>query len=253
MDAVIRSLRETDRPLGPPPAGRPRRPGFWSFDERRRRAVLRRRDRRARGRRAARPPRAGRRRRRATGARVFCASGRRRRESCRSTCASSPSRLDARRGGLASRLLARAEAEACALGARTAFAFGWLPAGRPEPDAVPFYAAAGYTARGRHRRLLRAEQRRVRSALPLLRRAAVPLRRASVRQAAGAGRGLTIGPRLPAGRAPIPARSARSALSAPRCPATTCAACRPTRGRRATRRCRSAGRAARSAAPRGCS
>ncbi len=51
----------------------------------------------------------------------------------------------ARRGGLASRLLARAEAEACALGARTAFAFGWLPAGRPEPDAVPFYAAAGYT------------------------------------------------------------------------------------------------------------
>ena len=51
----------------------------------------------------------------------------------------------ARRAGLASRLLARAEAEACALGARTAFAFGWLPAGRPEPDSVPFYAAAGYT------------------------------------------------------------------------------------------------------------
>jgi len=51
----------------------------------------------------------------------------------------------ARRGGVASRLLARAEAEAYALGARTAFAFGWLPAGRPEPDAVPFYAAAGYT------------------------------------------------------------------------------------------------------------
>ncbi len=50
----------------------------------------------------------------------------------------------ARRGGLASRLLARAEAEAYALGARTAFAFGWLPAGRPEPDSVPFYAAAGY-------------------------------------------------------------------------------------------------------------
>jgi GNAT superfamily N-acetyltransferase len=52
----------------------------------------------------------------------------------------------ARRRGLASRLLTRAEAEAVPLGARTAFAFGWLPAGRPEPDAVPFYGAAGYAA-----------------------------------------------------------------------------------------------------------
>jgi GNAT superfamily N-acetyltransferase len=52
----------------------------------------------------------------------------------------------ARRTGLASRLMARAEAEALARGARAAFAFGWLPAGRPEPDAVPFYEAAGYTA-----------------------------------------------------------------------------------------------------------
>jgi GNAT superfamily N-acetyltransferase len=51
----------------------------------------------------------------------------------------------ARRRGLASRLLTRAEAEARTLGARAAFAFGWLPAGRPEPDAVPFYEAAGYT------------------------------------------------------------------------------------------------------------
>jgi GNAT superfamily N-acetyltransferase len=51
----------------------------------------------------------------------------------------------ARRFGLASRLLARAETEAMALGATAAFAFGWLPAGRPEPDAVPFYEAAGYT------------------------------------------------------------------------------------------------------------
>ena len=54
---------------------------------------------------------------------------------------------EARRAGLASRLLARAETEATGLGARAAFAFGWLPAGRPEPDAVPFYEAAGYTAR----------------------------------------------------------------------------------------------------------
>lgn len=52
----------------------------------------------------------------------------------------------ARRTGLASRLMARAEAEALARGARAAFAFGWLPAGRPEPDAVPFYEAAGYVA-----------------------------------------------------------------------------------------------------------
>ncbi len=53
----------------------------------------------------------------------------------------------ARRAGIASRLLARAEEEALARGARAAFAFGWLPAGRPEPDAVPFYVAAGYAAR----------------------------------------------------------------------------------------------------------
>jgi GNAT superfamily N-acetyltransferase len=53
----------------------------------------------------------------------------------------------ARRTGVASRLMARAEAEALARGAKAAFAFGWLPAGRPEPDAVPFYVAAGYEAR----------------------------------------------------------------------------------------------------------
>ena len=52
----------------------------------------------------------------------------------------------ARRTGLASRLLTRAETEACGRGAKLSFAFGWLPAGRPEPDAVPFYGAAGYTA-----------------------------------------------------------------------------------------------------------
>lgn len=53
----------------------------------------------------------------------------------------------ARRTGIASRLMARAEAEALARGAGAAFAFGWLPSGRPEPDAVPFYVAAGYEAR----------------------------------------------------------------------------------------------------------
>jgi GNAT superfamily N-acetyltransferase len=53
---------------------------------------------------------------------------------------------EARRGGLASRLLARAESEALARGAKASFAFGWLPFARPEPDAVPFYDAAGYDA-----------------------------------------------------------------------------------------------------------
>jgi len=53
----------------------------------------------------------------------------------------------ARRSGIASRLMTRAEAEALARGATAAYAFGWLPAGRPEPDAVPFYVAAGYEAR----------------------------------------------------------------------------------------------------------
>lgn len=53
----------------------------------------------------------------------------------------------ARRSGLASRLMARTAAEALARGATAAYAFGWLPAGRPEPDAVPFYSAAGYEAR----------------------------------------------------------------------------------------------------------
>jgi GNAT superfamily N-acetyltransferase len=53
----------------------------------------------------------------------------------------------ARRTGIASRLMARAEAEALTRGAKAALAFGWLPAGRPEPDAVPFYVAAGYEAR----------------------------------------------------------------------------------------------------------
>jgi GNAT superfamily N-acetyltransferase len=54
---------------------------------------------------------------------------------------------DARRAGLARRLLARAEDEARAAGARAAFLYAWLPAGQPEPVAVRFYAAAGYTAR----------------------------------------------------------------------------------------------------------
>jgi GNAT superfamily N-acetyltransferase len=54
---------------------------------------------------------------------------------------------DARRAGLARRLLARAEDEGRAAGARTAFLYAWLPAGRPEPVAVRFYAASGYAAR----------------------------------------------------------------------------------------------------------
>ena len=93
----------------------------------------------------------------------------------------------ARRGGLASRLLARAETEALARGAGVAFAFGWLPAGRPEPDAVPFYEASRLPGRAGHRRLLRRGQRGDRRAVPVLRRAAVPLRGAAVRQGPDAG------------------------------------------------------------------
>ena len=51
---------------------------------------------------------------------------------------------EARRGGLARRLLARAEDEARAAGARAAFLYAWLPAAQAEPVAVRFYAAAGY-------------------------------------------------------------------------------------------------------------
>ena len=51
---------------------------------------------------------------------------------------------EARRAGVARRLLARAEAAAHARGAGAAFLYAWLPAGRPEPVAVRFYAAAGY-------------------------------------------------------------------------------------------------------------
>jgi ribosomal protein S18 acetylase RimI-like enzyme len=53
---------------------------------------------------------------------------------------------EARRSGLARRLLAAAEAEASSQGTKTAFLYAWLPAGRPEPFAVRFYEAAGYTA-----------------------------------------------------------------------------------------------------------
>jgi ribosomal protein S18 acetylase RimI-like enzyme len=53
---------------------------------------------------------------------------------------------ETRRAGIARRLLARAEADASALGARTAFLYAWLPAEQPEPVAVRFYEAAGYGA-----------------------------------------------------------------------------------------------------------
>ena len=53
---------------------------------------------------------------------------------------------EARRAGLARRLLARAEAEARERDATAAFLYAWLPAGRAEPVAVRFYLAAGYDA-----------------------------------------------------------------------------------------------------------
>jgi GNAT superfamily N-acetyltransferase len=51
---------------------------------------------------------------------------------------------DARRAGIARRMLARAEAEAAGRGAEAAYLFAWLPAERPEPAAVPLYLATGY-------------------------------------------------------------------------------------------------------------
>jgi hypothetical protein len=46
--------------------------------------------------------------------------------------------------GIARRLLARAESEAARRGAAAAYLFAWLPAGQPEPAAVPLYLATGY-------------------------------------------------------------------------------------------------------------
>jgi GNAT superfamily N-acetyltransferase len=51
---------------------------------------------------------------------------------------------EARRAGVARRLVTRAEDEAARRGAEAAYLFAWLPAGRPEPAAVPLYLATGY-------------------------------------------------------------------------------------------------------------
>jgi GNAT superfamily N-acetyltransferase len=52
-----------------------------------------------------------------------------------------------RRGGVATRLLRRVEREGRARGASLALVYAWLPAGRAEPESVPFYGANGYAAR----------------------------------------------------------------------------------------------------------
>lgn len=54
---------------------------------------------------------------------------------------------EARRTGIARRLLSRVEEEAAESGAAAAYLFAWLPAGQPEPAGVPFYLAAGYIPR----------------------------------------------------------------------------------------------------------
>ncbi len=82
----------------------------------------------------------------------------------------------ARRGGIASRLLSLVEQQAAEAGAAAAYLFAWLPAGQPEPAAVPFYLAAGYAAPARHPGLLRGGQPGLRRRVPVLRRAALPLR-----------------------------------------------------------------------------
>ena len=83
---------------------------------------------------------------------------------------------------------------------RLAFAFGWLPAGRPEPDAVPFYGAAGYTARPDIADFYAEGSIATGAVCPYCGAAAVPLRRAAVRQ--GPDAGLT-----PRSAAPAPQRS----------------------------------------------
>lgn len=52
-----------------------------------------------------------------------------------------------RRGGVATRLLRRAERAGRARGASLALVYAWLPAGTAEPESVPFYSANGYAAR----------------------------------------------------------------------------------------------------------
>ena len=52
-----------------------------------------------------------------------------------------------RRGGVATRLLQRVEREGRARGASLALVYAWLPAGKAEPESVPFYGANGYGAR----------------------------------------------------------------------------------------------------------
>ena len=49
-----------------------------------------------------------------------------------------------RRGDVATRLLLRVEREGRARGASLALVYAWLPAGRAEPESVPFYRANGY-------------------------------------------------------------------------------------------------------------
>lgn len=51
---------------------------------------------------------------------------------------------ESRRAGIARRLFTRVEEQAAEAGAAAAYLFAWLPAGQPEPAAVPFYLAAGY-------------------------------------------------------------------------------------------------------------
>ena len=52
-----------------------------------------------------------------------------------------------RRDGVATRLLRRVEREGRARGASLALVYAWLPAGKAEPESVPFYGANGYVAR----------------------------------------------------------------------------------------------------------
>jgi GNAT superfamily N-acetyltransferase len=52
-----------------------------------------------------------------------------------------------RRDGVATRLLRRVERDGRARGASLALVYAWLPAGKSDPESVPFYGANGYAAR----------------------------------------------------------------------------------------------------------
>ena len=147
--SLIRRLATGDRPAAARLLDETVGAGFWGFcdgcgrplD----RGAARRRPRRHRRRGAGAGLRGGR------GARVRPAAGRRGAEAVPGSSLLHVRALavapETRRAGIARRLLSRVEEQAAEAGAAAAYLFAWLPAGQPEPAAVPFYLAVGYVPR----------------------------------------------------------------------------------------------------------